>query len=85
MIQDRNHDERQGFAGLLRPCACVAEKLPLIDGVEKQPVCWLSCGSESLPLIRSIGQDYFVFGKLSQSPVWSQNNMAGKYVTEGFR
>lgn len=82
VIQNRNDHECQGLPGLLRTCAGVAEKIALIDNIKKQPVCRLSRNPEPLPLVRPIGKNDFILGKLPHSPIRSQDDVSGEYVTQ---
>lgn len=67
MIQNRDNDKSQRLAALLRPCAGVAVEWACIHGIEEQPVCGLSGAQKPLPCERSVRQDDFAFGELSQA------------------
>ena len=66
MVQDRDNDERESLAALLRSCASVAEKFRLIDRVKKQAVCRLSGAEKPLPRERTVRQNDFAFGEPPQ-------------------
>jgi len=66
MVQDRDNDERESLAALLRSCASVAEKFRLIDRVKKQAVCRLSGAEKPLPHERAVRQNDFAFGEPPQ-------------------
>jgi len=67
MVQDRDNDERESLAALLRPSAGVAEKFRLIDRIKKQAVCRLSGAEKALPRERAVRQNDFAFGEPSQA------------------
>ena len=66
MVQDRDNDERESLATLLRSGAGVAKKFRLIDCIKKQAVCGLSGAEKPLPRERAVRQDDFAFGESSQ-------------------
>ena len=66
MIQNRDNDECESLAALLRSGAGVAKKLRLIDRIKKQAVCWLSGTQKSLPRERAVRQNDFAFGEPPQ-------------------
>ena len=66
MVQDRDNDERESLAALLRSGAGVAKEFRLIDRIKKQAVCGLSGAQKPLPRERAVRQDDFAFGEPPQ-------------------